>query len=200
MNCKSFLSVEDNSKFYFPGNFLKIQGEKFRLIFNNSHSSDIYREYLKIKRKVGAILLDCPFESKACLIRQFRYPVYEDTKDIEKSFIYEIVAGLVDNDESIEQSMIRESKEETGLDISDICSKIENLGEFYMSPGITNEKLSIFRAVLTETGNNGVFGVEEEGEIIYSYWLPYKEIRTLYRDGLINDAKTVISLLKSGII
>lgn len=81
---------------------------------------------------VGIIPIDD--EGYIYLVRQFRYALQEET--------WEIVAGRTDKDENTKLSAIRELKEETGLEASEIIY----LGNLSMAPGATSFNISIYLA------------------------------------------------------
>ncbi len=72
-------------------------------------------------------------ENKLVLIKQFRVPI--------NNYIYELPAGLVDNNEDMEEAVKRELKEETGLDIISI-NKENSKSKLYLSPGMTDESVA----------------------------------------------------------
>ena len=69
-------------------------------------------------------------ENKLVLINQYRVPI--------NKYIYELPAGLVDNNEDIETSVRRELKEETGLNVIEIKKDLSS-NQVYLSPGMTDE-------------------------------------------------------------
>ena len=71
-------------------------------------------------------------KEKLVLIKQYRVPL--------NHYIYEIPAGLVDNNEDIENCVKRELFEETGLELVEIKKVFKNI---YLSPGITDECASL---------------------------------------------------------
>ena len=71
-------------------------------------------------------------EKKLVIINQYRVPI--------NTYIYELVAGLVDNDDDIKSTVERELKEETGLRLLEITEKGSN--KLYISPGMTDEALA----------------------------------------------------------
>lgn len=72
-------------------------------------------------------------EKKLVLIKQFRVPI--------NNYIYELPAGLVDNNEDIKDAVKRELKEETGLDVISI-NKESSKDKLYLSPGMTDESVA----------------------------------------------------------
>ncbi|ONI38450.1 DNA mismatch repair protein MutT [Candidatus Epulonipiscium fishelsonii] len=68
------------------------------------------------------------------IIKQFRLPV--------NSYIYELPAGLIDPNETIENTLKRELKEETGLNITEIINDGSH-NKLYLSPGMTDESVAL---------------------------------------------------------
>ena len=90
--------------------------------------------YLQNKKdKVDAVII-CAYHKeseKLVVIKEFRVPI--------NKHIYELPAGLVDSDdENFESAVIRELKEETGLDVIEI-NKDLSCNQVYLSPGMTDE-------------------------------------------------------------
>ena len=84
--------------------------------------------------KANAVMMIPMFENDdLVLIKQFR-PAIND-------YIYEFPAGLVDENESIEDAMKRELFEETGLNIVDYTRMVK---PSYTSAGMSDESLSIY--------------------------------------------------------
>ena len=90
--------------------------------------------YLEDKKdKVDAVII-CAYhkdDKKLVIIKEFRVPI--------NKYIYELPAGLIDSDdESFENAVIRELKEETGLDVVEIKKDLSS-NQVYLSPGMTDE-------------------------------------------------------------
>ena len=85
------------------------------------------------KDKVDAVII-CAYHKeseKLVIIKEFRVPI--------NKYIYELPAGLVDSDdENFESAVIRELKEETGLDVTEIKKDL-SCNQVYLSPGMTDE-------------------------------------------------------------
>ncbi len=71
-------------------------------------------------------------KKKLVIIKQYRVPIND--------YVYELVAGLVDNNDDIKSTVERELKEETGLRLLEIMEKGNN--KLYISPGMTDEALA----------------------------------------------------------
>lgn len=85
------------------------------------------------KDKVDAVII-CAYhkeKNKLVIIKEFRVPI--------NKYIYELPAGLVDSDDdNFEKTVIRELKEETGLDVVEIKKDLSS-NQVYLSPGMTDE-------------------------------------------------------------
>lgn len=68
------------------------------------------------------------------VIKQFRVPVNE--------YIYELPAGLIDENENIFTTTKRELKEETGLNMLNLLENITH-DKLYLSPGMTDESVAL---------------------------------------------------------
>ena len=93
-------------------------------------------------------------EKKLVAIRQFRIPL--------NNYVYELPAGLIDNNDDIISTVKRELKEETGLDLEEV---IENkMGKkLYLSPGMTDESVSL--VYCTCSGKVSDENLEEDEDI-----------------------------------
>ena len=93
-------------------------------------------------------------EKKLVAIRQFRIPL--------NNYVYELPAGLIDNNDDIISTVKRELKEETGLDLEEV---IENkMGQkLYLSPGMTDESVSL--VYCTCSGKISDENLEEDEDI-----------------------------------
>ena len=89
-----------------------------------------------------------PENNKFYLTRQFR------TGSMD--YMTEIVAGTLEVNEDPKECFKRESIEEVGVEID----KIEYLGEFYVSPGGTSEKIFLYYAEGKEISQGG--GLDSE--------------------------------------
>jgi len=111
-------------------------------------------EYVSRSRGIrAAVVLAVDDEDHVILVDQFRVPL--DRRCIE------LPAGLIgdgnDAGEAAEVAAARELEEETGYR----AGRMEDLGEFWSSPGMVTESFSLFRAHdIEKVGGGG--GVESE--------------------------------------
>lgn len=73
-------------------------------------------------------------DEKIVLIKQYRYAIGD--------YLYELPAGLVEEEEDIYGTAIREMKEETGFDFVPMRTKFSDRS-FYSSAGMTDESCAI---------------------------------------------------------
>ena len=109
--------------------------------------------------------------------------------DAVGGWIYEAIAGLVDDGESPLKTAIREAKEEAGVEIRE--EQVHYVGWFYTSPGISTEKIYVFTAEVEKAlPENPSGGLENENEAIVSAWMTYAEVKDLLVTERIRDFKT----------
>ena len=112
----------------------KAKEEKSWIVASRKKKEDLEGMYLENKKdKVDAVII-CAYhkdEKKLVVIKEFRIPI--------NKYIYELPAGLVDSDDiGFEETVKRELKEETGLDVVEIKKDL-SATQVYLSPGMTDE-------------------------------------------------------------
>ena len=130
----------------------------------------------------AAVLIDDEAKDVLILVRQFRYPTLRHGEP----FLLEIVAGAIDPGEDAEKAARREAEEEVGMTLSGL----EKIAEMYGSPGGLSEKVSIFYARGTRTGEGGGL----EGEDVETVEMTRSEAFGALERGEIHDGKTLIAL------
>lgn len=118
-------------------------------------------------------------DGKICLVRQYRVALGRMT--------LEIPAGKLDPGEgSAAACAARELREETGLAADALEFVASSLG----APGFSNEKTRVFRAWGLHRGE----ACPDEGEFVSVVWLPVSDMLQGIREGLIQDAKTIVAV------
>jgi nudix-type nucleoside diphosphatase (YffH/AdpP family) len=156
--------------------------------FDGTMSSEIVRLNFDRGDSVGAIIYNSTSQSLV-FVKQFRYPIY--TKDKDNAWSLEIVAGVIEDDDSSETAMIKEISEETGYQ----AHELKALFSFYPTPGGSNEKVFLFFARVNQ--KDRIYkggGLAEEGENIELVEIPIKTAFEMLKSGKISDAKTIIAL------
>lgn len=119
---------------------------------------------------------------KLTLVKQFRVPLND--------YIYELPAGLIDDNESIETAVARELKEETGLSLLEIDNEKTKKG-VYLSPGMTDESVAlVYCTCIGEISNKYL----EEDEDIEAILISRSEAEELLRKDVKMDIKAYMAL------
>jgi len=141
---------------------------------------------LKLERNDAvAILLYNKQKDTVVLVKQYRYPVYDKIQ----TELLEAPAGLVDENETYSQAIIREVQEETGYVIQ--TKHLYALSHNFVSPGYSSEQIYNYAAVVTNNDKKYKGeGKETENENIEIVEMPYIQFRSLVESGGIIDAKT----------
>ena len=155
-------------------------------LFNGQMSGPLRRLVFERGDSAAALLLNRDTQ-KVVLINQFRYPTYEKGP----GWIYEVVAGVVDQDEQPEETIRREVREEIGYKVGEL----QPIATFYVSPGGSSERIVLYFA---EVGNadrvSAGGGRAAEHEDIEQVELTLPELWTALQHGDIVDAKTLIAV------
>lgn len=136
----------------------------------------------------ATILLYNKEQQTIILTRQFRMATYVNGN--QDGMMIEACAGILEQ-ENAEESIRRETEEETGYKIS----KVEKIMEMYMSPGSVTEILYFFVAAYTNdmkvNEGGGIATEQEEIEVIE---IEFQKALAMVKNGEIKDAKTIILL------
>ena len=130
-------------------------------------------EYLHHHHAVAVLILDTN-EEKTLLVNQYRPG--------NRGNLYEVPAGLIDEDENPEQAMFREVLEETGYSKEDLDLIHSYSKPLLISPGYTTENLNFF---IVKLKSNEILPKEQaldEGEDLFSEWVNLGEVEKLQID------------------
>lgn len=168
--------------------FFKVQ--KFQLqhrLFAGGQSEVMTRELVLRKEAAGVLLYDPQLDAIA-LIEQFRVGALEHS---ESPWLLEIVAGLIDTDESPAEVVRREALEEAGCEVL----ALEPVLNYFSSPGGSNEFFYLFcgRADLSNAG--GIHGLPEEHEDIRVHVVGFDVALELLQRGELCNAQTIVAML-----
>jgi ADP-ribose pyrophosphatase len=148
----------------------------------------IQRELLLKPEAVGVLIYD-PKRDEVLMIEQFRVGALSESNPWQ----LEIVAGLVDSvdeDETLEAVVCREALEEAGVELR----QLQKLMSYFMSPGGSNEKFTLFVAQADLSSAGGLHGLPEEGEDIRVTVLKSEVAFQALMDGRVSNAPALIAL------
>ncbi|MFX4241690.1 NUDIX domain-containing protein [Aliarcobacter butzleri] len=118
-----------------------------------------------------SILLYHTQKNAILLVKQFRVPVYLNDKS--QTFTYELCAGLVDKEKSLEEIAIEEIDEECGYKVNK--KDIQKVTSFFTNVGISGAKQHLYFAKIDESMKiHDGGGVNDEQ--IELYFLPINSI------------------------
>jgi len=155
-------------------------------LFQGGWGKPVTRELFERGNAAAGLLFD-PTLNKIVLVEQFRMGPLNHS---QHPWLLELVAGIIEPNESPEQVVVRESQEEAGLIIQDVIPIIQ----YWVSPGASTERTSLFCARVDASKAGGVFGLAEEGEDIRVHVFTVKEVYQMLEQGVINNAPTLIAV------
>jgi ADP-ribose pyrophosphatase len=157
-----------------------LEGKVFRVERRRGSTPDGAPLVREVVVHPGAVvILPLLADGRVCLIQNQRIAVDET--------LIELPAGTREAGEDPLETARRELAEETGYR----CGTIELLTEFYMSPGILNERMSLYLARDLTPGSTNL----DAGESIEPLLVAWDEALAMAVDGRIRDAKTLVGLL-----
>ncbi len=160
-----------------PKGFLKISAVEV----SNEKLKPHVLEYLDRGDSV-AIMLKTD-TNKYVMVEQFR--IGPASKDANQTSTLEPVAGMIDAGETPEQAVLRECKEEIGIDPIWV-TKTES---FWMCPGVSNEKMHLFIGECTQP--NDIGGTDEDEYIVVKQYTQ-DEMHTLKKEGKLNTPHALL--------
>lgn len=191
------LQKETGYSGFFTINQYTLQHRKF----DGEITRKLTRECFERGHAVGVLAYD-PWQDSIILLEQFRIGAYAreavlepnknsmSFKEKQTPWLLEIIAGIVEPGESQIEVAHREAEEEAGVKLL----KLENIGEFYSSPGGTSETIQLYCACVKNDGVGGIYGLEEEGEDIRVIVVPFGEAVQFLKKGRLNNASAMIAV------
>lgn len=154
--------------------------------FKNGEWKSISRECYN-RGDGAAIFLYNVEKGTVILTKQFRMPIYENTKSEGMSI--EVCAGSIEHNDKPLETILRETEEEVGYKIREA----KEVFKTYTSPGALTEKLFLYVAEYTDAlkiSEGG--GLEIENEEIEVLELPFSKVISMIETEEIIDAKTIM--------
>jgi len=146
----------------------------------------VLRERLEGKTAVSILLFD-PREDAIVCVEQFRIGLMGVA---DRSWSIETVSGFCDvAHEKPQEVAAREVTEETGCELQDLIE----VGEFFVSPGSSTERITVFVGCVDSSKVTGVHGLAHEGEEIRPVVIPREAaVSQLFTE--LNSTSIIIAL------
>jgi ADP-ribose pyrophosphatase len=163
----------------------KFDGRMFRVTVDDVTLPNGHRAQLEIVHHPGgAAIVALDEEGRICLLRQHRHAA--------GGYLWELPAGKLEPNEPPLATAQRELIEEAGR----TASHWQSLGTCTPSPGILRETVHLFLA----TGLTHTEAAPESAEVFEAHWVPLEEALRWSVDGVINDAKTALGILRASYV
>jgi ADP-ribose pyrophosphatase len=136
-----------------------------------------------VRHRGSVVLLPMTAPDRILLVRQYRYVVNRG--------LWELPAGPLEPNETLEAAALRECHEEVGK----IAGRAQKLGSFFPSPGFCDEEMNFF--LLTDLRDrlpNEPAAHQDPDEILNVKEFSLNEVREMVRMGEIADMKTVVGM------
>lgn len=155
-------------------------------LFKGGMSDIVTREVFE--RGHAAVLLPYDVErDQIVLIEQIRIAAQE-TRDTP--WLLELVAGMIEPGETIEQVCRREAQEEAGLSVG----RCQQIISYLASPGGTTERLTIYVGEVDASAASGIHGLEQENEDIRVHVVDRQQVFRWVEQGVIDNAASIIAI------
>jgi|TARA_R110000822_G_scaffold187752_18_gene326792 ADP-ribose pyrophosphatase len=171
----------------FHGFFKMVRLTLRHKLFSGGWSQPIERELFERGHCVGVLLYD-PVNRLVSLAEQFRVGALEQSGS---PWLFEVVAGMVETGESLEDVARREVQEEAGITKIQLIS----ICDYWVSPGGTSERMHLYCALTDLTDSAGIYGLNHESEDIQLHTLPESTAFEWFDQGKCDNAATTICLM-----
>jgi ADP-ribose pyrophosphatase len=158
---------------------------KYKL-FDGGWSKVVSREMFERGHAVAVLPYD-PITEEFVLIEQFRLGAMATSN---KPWMIEVIAGMIEPGEDLDDVCHRESFEEAGISLT----HLQKVMSYLSSPGGTTERLHIFMAKTDASLAHGVHGLDNESEDILVHRVKESKAREMLDEGKVDNAAAIIAL------
>ncbi|HCG8161675.1 TPA: ADP-ribose diphosphatase [Vibrio parahaemolyticus] len=169
----------------FEGFFKMVKYRFKHKLFAGGWSDVVEREMFE-RGHAAAMLPYDPKTDQVVIIEQIRIGALEH----EHPWQLEIVAGMIDRDESAEEVIRREAEEEAGITVGRVAS----VTSYYPSSGGCSEKLDVFVGEVDASKAHGIHGLDYEDEDIRVHALSREQAYQWVKDGRFENGASIIAL------
>ena len=175
-----------NKKDLYSGFFKLKKYEFIHQKHDGSWTDQVEREIFS-GAHVSTLLPYDPVKNEIILIKQFRAGVISRYDD---DYLYEIVAGIIDKNESPEETAKRECFEETGC----IVNKVTPVQGYFPAPGSSESYYNLFLGEVNSFEGERIRGLETENENILVKSYKVEEVRNMLKKGEIKNGLALVAL------
>jgi ADP-ribose pyrophosphatase len=136
-----------------------------------------------VRHRGSVVLMPMTASDRVLLVRQYRYVV--------DRWLWELPAGTLEPNESLEAAALRECHEEVGK----IAGHAQKLLSLFPSPGFCDEEMHFF--LLTDLRDrlpHEAAPHQDPDELLNVKEFSLKDVREMVRNGEIEDMKTVVGI------
>ena len=156
------------------------EGEVFGVRRDEVREPDGLRATREVITHPGSVVvLPVLGDGRIVMIRQYRHAA--------RQYLWELVAGRIDEGEKVKEAAARELREETGY----VAKRYSEFLDVFPTPGFLEERMHI---LLAEGLTEGEAEPEEDEKIVSR---PYRveELKQMMRTGRLRDAKSIAGIL-----
>jgi ADP-ribose pyrophosphatase len=156
------------------------QGKVFGVRRDEVREPDGLRATREVITHPGSVVvLPVLGDGRIVMIRQYRHAA--------RQYLWELVAGRIDEGEKVKEAAARELREETGY----AAKRYSEFLDVFPTPGFLEERMHI---LLAEGLTEGEAQPEEDEKIVSR---PYRaeEVKQMMRTGRLRDAKSIAGIL-----
>lgn len=169
--------------------FFQLKRVHFRhKLFAGGISGEVVRELL-VKGAASAVIAYDPERDAVILVEQVRIGAYNPSLP-GSPWLLELIAGMVENGEMPEEVAIRESREEAGVEVTNLIHALS----VWDSPGGTVERIHLFAGKVDSTKAKGLHGLAEEHEDIKVHVVSRETAYALVEQGKVDNGTAVMGL------
>ena len=155
-------------------------------LFAGGDSEVITREVFERGHAVAVLPFD-PINEELVLLEQIRFPAMETT---DNPWLIEVVAGIIEPGEDLEEVCHREAQEEAGITLTNLTK----ISSYLASPGACTERIHVYLGRVDASTAVGIHGLDSEAEDIKVLRVPLKQAIKWLEEGKIDNSTAIIAI------
>jgi len=155
-------------------------------LFAGGDSEVIAREVFERGHAVAVLPFD-PINEELVLLEQIRFPAMETT---DNPWLIEVVAGIIEPGEDLEEVCHREAQEEAGITLTNLTK----ISSYLASPGACTERIHVYLGRVDASTAVGIHGLDSEAEDIKVLRVPLKQAIKWLEEGKIDNSTAIIAI------